>query len=444
MLNGFYVMRRLPNRIATIFHRHGFARDVSVLMSGTAIAQGLTIAAAPILSRLYDPASFGIFALFTSIVSVLSVVATWRYELAIVIPHEDDDAANIFVLACVAALLTSAASAFLVATGGGWIAASLGSPKLQTWLWWLPLSVAMIGFYHALNYWSTRRRHFNRLSISQVFRSIASTGTQTSAGMAGLGATGLIGGQVAGQAMATAVLGAQVWGNDKTVVRNALDYSKVKALARKYIDFPKYNSIQALVSSLSQNLPPFLLAFFFSPVAVGLYAISLRFLQLPLNLIGQSVRQVFFQRANEADRTGDSYELLKKTTLALFAIGLVPTLAIMLFGPSVIAFILGAKWRMAGVYAQFMMPWLLIGFINTPSIMMIPIHNLQNVHMVYEVAFLLFRVGAVAAGAYMGSDVLSIAFYSVVGVIFNAILIFYVMYHARKRNRHAGGARPYY
>jgi len=436
-------MRRLPNRIATIFNRHGFARDVSVLMSGTAIAQGLTIAAAPVLSRLYDPASFGIFALFTSIVSILSVVATWRYELAIVIPREDDDAANILFLACFAALLTSTASAFIVVTGGGWIVASLGSPKLQTWLWWLPLSIAMIGFYQALNYWSTRRKHFNRLSISQVFRSIASTGTQTSAGIAGLGATGLIGGQVAGQAMATVVLGAQVWGNDRTVVRNALDYSKIKALARKYIDFPKYNSIKALVSSLSQNLPPFLLAFYFSSVAVGLYAISLRFLQLPLNLIGQSVKQVFFQRANEADRTGDSYELLRKTTLVLLAIGLVPTLVITLFGPSAMAFVLGAEWKVAGVYAQFMMPWLLIGFINTPSVMMIPILNLQNVHMVYEIVFLAFRAGAIAAGAYLGSDVASIAIYSVVGFIFNLALILYVMHHARKRNQRIGDSELY-
>ena len=61
-------------------------------MSGTAISQGILIAATPILTRIFSPENFGIFALYLSIVGTISLVSSWKYELAIVLPDKDDDA----------------------------------------------------------------------------------------------------------------------------------------------------------------------------------------------------------------------------------------------------------------------------------------------------------------------------------------------------------------
>jgi len=63
-----------------------FKKNVLTLMAGTTIAQAIPIAISPILTRLYTPEEFGLFALFLAIVSIFGVVATMRYEMAIVQP----------------------------------------------------------------------------------------------------------------------------------------------------------------------------------------------------------------------------------------------------------------------------------------------------------------------------------------------------------------------
>jgi O-antigen/teichoic acid export membrane protein len=75
-----------------------FAKNVLTLMTGTTIAQAIPIAISPILTRIYTPEDFGVFALYMSLASIISVVATGRYELAIMLPKKDDDAINIVAL----------------------------------------------------------------------------------------------------------------------------------------------------------------------------------------------------------------------------------------------------------------------------------------------------------------------------------------------------------
>ena len=47
-----------------------FSRNVLTLMTGTTIAQAIPIAISPILTRIYTPEDFGVFALFIGVVGV--------------------------------------------------------------------------------------------------------------------------------------------------------------------------------------------------------------------------------------------------------------------------------------------------------------------------------------------------------------------------------------
>jgi len=67
-----------------------FSKNVLVLMTGTTIAQAIPIAISPILTRLYSPEDFGVFALFVAITSVFGSVANGRYDLAIMLPKKDE------------------------------------------------------------------------------------------------------------------------------------------------------------------------------------------------------------------------------------------------------------------------------------------------------------------------------------------------------------------
>ena len=78
-----------------------FSKNVITLITGTALAQAVPIAITPILTRLYTPEDFGVFAVYMALSSILVVLVTGRYELAIVVPQKDEDAINIVALSVV-------------------------------------------------------------------------------------------------------------------------------------------------------------------------------------------------------------------------------------------------------------------------------------------------------------------------------------------------------
>jgi hypothetical protein len=82
------------NTVNSIFYKGEFNRHVLTLVTGTGLAQIIPLAITPILARIYSPEQFGVFALFIAVASSLSVVATGRYELAIMLPRKDVDAAS--------------------------------------------------------------------------------------------------------------------------------------------------------------------------------------------------------------------------------------------------------------------------------------------------------------------------------------------------------------
>ena len=84
-----------------------FTKDVVTLVTGTAMAQAIPLALSPILTRLYTPDDFGVLAIYMSLAAVLTVFVSLKYDLAIIIPEKDSDAANTTVLAIVIATLIS-------------------------------------------------------------------------------------------------------------------------------------------------------------------------------------------------------------------------------------------------------------------------------------------------------------------------------------------------
>jgi O-antigen/teichoic acid export membrane protein len=82
-------MSRFPGRLLRILPKGRFARSVAVVTAGSALGQGLVVASAPLLTRLYTPVDFGVLAVYGSIVSLVAVAASLRYELAIALSRHD-------------------------------------------------------------------------------------------------------------------------------------------------------------------------------------------------------------------------------------------------------------------------------------------------------------------------------------------------------------------
>ncbi len=344
-----------------------FAGDVFTLVSGTTFAQILTISVAPILTRIFSPEDFGLQALFLSIAGIISVIACLRYELSIMLPESDEEAANLLALSLLITLIISILTVPVIWFGGQPIQNVLKAPHLGACLWLVPLYVFVNGVFLSLNYWNSRTKHFRRLSVARIMSSIASAGTQLFTGFAGyVSGESLIGANLVGQTVSTFILGGQIWREDKYLFLKRINLEKMTSGLKRYKKFPLLDSWSALLNTVSWQLPTFLLAYFFSQSTVGFYSLGFQLLQLPMSFIGSSISQVFFQRASEAKSEGSLASLVENVFKLLVVVGMFPILILAIVGSDVFSVVLGKIWAEAGVYSQILSLWVLVWFISSP------------------------------------------------------------------------------
>src|SRR5215471_19121107 len=85
-----------------------FARNVGTLSAGTALGHAFTLAAAPVLTRIYEPGDFGAFGLFLSFMSVAGDAVTLRFEASIVSGRDESEVAHLTLASLLLALPLSA------------------------------------------------------------------------------------------------------------------------------------------------------------------------------------------------------------------------------------------------------------------------------------------------------------------------------------------------
>jgi len=400
---------RLKEVIQSFLPQGSFIKNVATLMTGTVFAQMLLILAAPILTRLYNPEEFGIFTLYTSVVGFMTVIACLRYEYAIVLPDNDEDAANLLALSIIICLGMTVIVFFLVAVSRNSFADLLGSAALAHWLWFVPLSVIAAGGFVVLNYWSTRRKQFKRLALRQVTNSTVTLFTQIGSGVVwNPGPGGLIAGHVIGQLTATGRLAWQIFRDEGSRILLAVNKKTMKQMLIRYRRFPLYDLWAGLINKASSLIPSLLLAYYFNPTIVGFYALAQSVLTLPISVIGGAALQVYFPRATEARRVGDLDRLTLNMFRELLNLGTVPMILIAIVAPDLFSFVFGSQWYTAGEYVRWLCLWCLFQFISAPISTVYYVLEKQRDYLFFNAALMISGQICLVVGGMQGDALFTI------------------------------------
>lgn len=398
--------------------KESFAFDVLTLAGGTTFAQVLTILSAPVLTRLYGPEDFGVWTLYISITSIISVIACMRYEYSIMLPESDEEAVNLLGLSFLAVILVSGLTFPVIWYSKESIVDILNSQQIGSYLWLVPPFIFVNGLFLALNNWNSRTKLFKRLSLSRVFSSVSSIATQIGLGLVEkVGSGGLITGSLAGQSIATFVLGGQIWRDDRKLIVRSLNWKRVYEGFKKYRKFSLMDTWGALMNSVSWQLPAFLLSAFFTPTVVGFYSLGFRLLQLPMSFIGGSISQVFFQRASRALSEGTLPSLVESVFRILVIIGMFPILILTIVGSDVFTVVFGRAWAEAGVYAQILSLWAFIWFISSPLTTIYVVVEKHHFGFHYNFFNLGTRLVSLTIGGLLGSARTALMLFSISGIL---------------------------
>lgn len=398
--------------------KESFAFDVLTLAGGTTFAQILMILSAPVLTRLYGPEDFGIWALYISITSIISVISCMRYEYSIMLPESDEEAVNLLGLSFLAVLFVSGLTFPIIWYFKEPIINILNSQQIGDYLWLVPQFIFVNGLFLALNNWNSRTKLFKRLSLSRVFSSVLATTTQIGLGFSvKIGAGGLIAGSLVGQFIAAFALGGQIWRDDRKLIVKSLSWKKIYEGFKKYHKFSLIDTWAALMNSVSWQLPAFLLSAFFTPAVVGFYSLGFRLLQLPMSFIGGSISQVFFQRASRALSEGTLSSLVENVFRMLVIIGMFPILILTIIGSDVFTVIFGKAWAEAGVYTQILSLWAFIWFISSPLTTIYVVVEKTHFGFHYNLFNLTTRLLSLTIGGLLGSARTALILFSISGIL---------------------------
>lgn len=348
--------RRLREKLA----RHEFLRHVLVLMSGTAVAQILPIAASPIISRLYSPHEVGVYTAFMSLVAGLITIASWRYDLAIVLPKDVEDARALVKLANRLSALTCVVIGLLLLIFAGPISEALRAPDLKPWIGAVGVVAWAFSQVSIFNYWCNRNKRYSLMSANRIGQSVTTTGTQLGLGALGVGTTGLVVSTFLGQLVAA--------GNLFRKTRQeiyGLPSSPAKEVMSAYRKMPLLNGPTAMLDTVRLNGTQLMIQAVFSSAALGQFGQAWKMLQTPAGLINSSLSQVFFQKLAVTPR-GQMLRVVKAGIVRSALIGVVPFALIYFLSPPLFPIIFGARWAEAGLIGAALVPWLYMNFITSP------------------------------------------------------------------------------
>ncbi len=342
-----------------------FSRNVLTLVTGTTIAQAIPIAISPILTRIYTPEDFGVFALFIAITAIFGTIANARYELAIMLPKKDEDAINIFALGFIITCFISLILLILVLVFNDYFTKLLGNEEISFWLYFVPITVFFSGLFNILNYFNNRKKNYKDLRNATILKSIILAIIQLSVGFVKAGAIGLISGSIISNMFANMKLARNILKNK--ILISKISKVKIIALAKRYKDFPEHGMISSLFDNLSLQLPSLIIPKIFTYSISGYFFFANRIVNLPASLISASIAQVYLQKISENKNKGiETFSIFINTIKKLFSIALPITVIGCIISPYIFTLLFGEEWRISGEIAQYLFLIFLIRFCVSP------------------------------------------------------------------------------
>ena len=342
-----------------------YFKNSAILIIGTGLVQIIPVLLQPILRRIYSDEDFGNFAIYYSIISVLSIAANLRYSNSIVIPKEKREAIALLS----GSLMLNVVFSIVLFT----LLLLFGKPifeyfKLSSffidYFWVFPLGVFLISFNLTFNFWLTRMKKYQGIVINKGARRISEGIFQYSLSNIWKNG-GLIIGSLIGDFINLIVFVFQFKNSEGSF--KDIKKTDLKSSMKNQKEFPKYSLFPAFLDVLSVNLPIIFLSLFYSKSILGQFDGSRQLLALPLALISVSLSQVLYQKLVELINDNKPvFPIIKINFLILTGLAIIGTLIITFFGVPLCQLILGEKYLLAGKISEILIYSFAVRFIISP------------------------------------------------------------------------------
>lgn len=373
-----------------------FGRNVLTLMTGTTFAQAIPIVISPLLSRLYTPSDFGTLGVYMAIVMLFSPIASCKYDFAILIPQEMNDAEHLVFLSIMISIITSFILLCAIIFFIDPIIMHLQNESVRYWLYICPLHIFTVSVTNILYFWQNRNQKYKIIANNQIIKSTSQGLLSILLGLLSNISFGMIIGSILSSIISMFNMIKKCF---RSFNKAVFSWEELYKQFKKYIHFPGYLVPSGFLENLSSQLPILMLGSFFGSHVVGLFYLSQRIIRIPIGIIGASIGNVFRQKASvEFANSGNCRLLFLKILKLLVLLSFIPFLFFYLIAPYLFSFIFGNEWTLAGEYARILTVTFFLQFITSPLSNMFLIAEKQKYDLIMQIylsvtVFLSFYIG---------------------------------------------------
>jgi len=425
-------MKRIYKFIKYILYKYigssSYKKNILIMVGGKVVAQVIPILLSPLLTRIYSPEEFGLFAVYSTIISFIAMISSGRYCLSIILPKKEENAQKLVFISSILTVITTILFAVFLLLGGSFLFNALNSAKLSEYVVFIVLNILFIGLLEPLIYYGLRIKEYKILSSNAIVQAICIIVTRLLLGYLGLTESGLMLSYLLGYIFSYILLLARLKGFFYRELKN-LD---AKNLLKKYVNFPKFSLFADTLYVLTSTIPNLLLNKVFGSATTGHFSISEKVLGSPIWFVTSSVADVFKQEASEQYRlTGSCRKIFEKTTKALFLLGIIPFTLIFLIVPPLVPFIFGDIWAPAGEYIRIFSIMYFSTFVFGPTSYIVYIVNKQNFAIIFNGIKLISILLAFSLGFYYQNLSLCLILWAGLVTLSNIIIFMFSYKFAR-------------
>lgn len=370
--------------LTKMLKKNEFIKNTLILVTGTILAQVIPLIIMPVLTRIYTPEDFGQYAIFLSVVGILSVIATARYEVAIMLPRAIKDSLSVLYLSIGIAALFSTILYIAIFIAASWLQSFLDFKLLIL----VPIIVFLTALLQSLKMWLNRNKKYKRLAVNNIEQSLyTGIGQLVISSIKNLG-SGLIYGQAIGQLSTTASL---LWCCKEDLLSFKINKKRTYILFKKYFYLIRFGVPALLTSRVAQESLVLLIATYMGGAVLGLVSIIQRIVGIPGSVIASNLGSVFYEKISKYKKE-KSYPLVKKYILILTSISIPIFLLYYIAFDTLFVHIFGAQWEGALEYAPYFFVVAVFSFIFSPITTLFNYYEIQGWNLIWQSAWLASNV----------------------------------------------------
>lgn len=400
-----------------------------VLVSGSIIANLLTILISPIITRIYTAEEFGLYTLIITVLSFAGPVLCLKLDMSIISALTKREK----YAAIIASFLTMILVSFVIAGLYSYFVFYLSySFSFLTYFFITFLLLVLYGLNLILLACNNRDGMYGLMSQVTIIRSVSNNSLLLILGKLSFGVSGMVISHLTSSSLG-------VWRQSKNLRKNYRYLFLIKSkdiinLFKKHKHLIYLNTPSAFISTALYSSINIFVGIVYSSEMLGYYALSYRVLGIPLIIISSNISRIFYEKAlKEKHAHGNFQSVFNSTMKILFVIVIPLILSLGLISPMIFPYIFGEGWGTAGIFVSILTPMFVIRLVSESLLSSFIVANKQSIELKYQSFILLSQVLIYFSTFILKLDIHTfLILISLMYFITHSFLLM-IMYHLSKR-----------